>query len=116
MPPDPASLTRPIQGAGLWQPTNRSISSPNAQLTIHFDGLSPLLNSDVAAQNGRGRETLGLIGSAVYPNAHDTGLPEAALSISPFERSRWRLRRTRQAMAKAARFRRLFGWMAEADR
>jgi hypothetical protein len=40
-----------------------------------------------------------------------TAKARAALSISPFERSRWRLRRTRQAMAKAARFRLLFGWM-----
>jgi hypothetical protein len=37
-------------------------------------------------------------------------MPEAALSISPFERSRWRLRRVRDAMGKAARFRLVFGW------
>jgi hypothetical protein len=37
-------------------------------------------------------------------------MPEAALSITPFERSRWRLRRARDAMGKAARFRLVFGW------
>jgi hypothetical protein len=36
----------------------------------------------------------------------------AALSISRFERSRWRLRRTRDAMGKATRFRLVFGWAA----
>jgi len=36
-------------------------------------------------------------------------MPTAALSISPFERSRWRLRRARDAMGKAALFRLMFG-------
>jgi hypothetical protein len=58
-----------------------------------------------------GRETLGLIGSAA---AGELGRGEsaAALSISRFERSRWRLRRTRDAMGKATRFRLVFGWAA----
>ena len=33
----------------------------------------------------------------------DTVMVAAALSISPFERSRWRLRRTRQAYGKSWR-------------
>ena len=41
-------------------------------------------------------------------------MPKAALSISPFERSRWRLRRTREAMGKAAGFRLVFGRRVEA--
>ena len=51
-----------------------------------------------------------------FTNARETATVRAALSISPFERSRWRLRRTRQAMVKAARFRFLFGWIAGVGR
>src|ERR1700739_4054367 len=35
-------------------------------------------------------------------------MAKAALSIRPFERSRWRLRRTREVMGKAAGFRLVF--------
>jgi len=43
----------------------------------------------------RGLETLGLIGSAACTSVGMAMIAEAALSVSPFERSRWRLRRTR---------------------
>jgi hypothetical protein len=42
-------------------------------------------------------------------------MPEAALSISPFERCRWRLRRAREPMGKAAEFRLVFGRMIESS-
>ena len=43
-----------------------------------------------------------------------TTTAEVALLISPFERSRWRLRRVRQPMEIAACFRLVFGCLAEA--
>ena len=42
-------------------------------------------------------------------------LARSVCGYTTYERSRWRLRRTRQAMGKAARFRLLFGWMGEAS-
>ena len=59
-----------------------------------------------------GRKTLGLIGSAAAEESREMRDVAAALSISRFERSRWRLRRTRDAMGKAAGFRLVFGPVA----
>ena len=58
--------------------------------------------SPSAPQTARdeGRETLGLIGSAACETFARSKRDGAALSISPFERSRWRLRRTRELWEK----------------
>jgi hypothetical protein len=54
--------------------------------------VNPRIFKNIArCDSSGGCETLGLIGSAALPKCSgDDRRPEAALSISPFERSRWR--------------------------
>ena len=61
----------------------------------------------------RGRETPGLIGSAAVGEMRNLA---AALSISRFERSRWRLRRTRDAVRKSGFGRAIAYWNFQGNR
>src|ERR1035441_5481412 len=61
----------------------------------------------------RGRETPGLIGSAAVGEMRNLA---AALSISWFERSRWRLRRTRDAVRKSGFGRAIAYWNFQGNR